>query len=548
MRFLPLSFTVAKRMSRDLFTLFFAILFPAFFVFIFSVAFGKTGPLRNQRLDLAVVNGDEGLRVNFGNGPETLRLGAILVDVLESLSYSPSSGWIRPDSSSSGFMSLDSLRLSAQKPESAVFSVVDTLKESMALEKVSSGDFDAALIIPPGFTRAAMAMAMEDAMGEIFVGAMDKFSGESPRPDGPAGSPSGSTGAGAPSGGGAGPSAGAGAGGGAGFGAAAGSDTKAGAFGRKPTTSDIQKMIDDVSQRLEKSEKRSGVSLDSLSLPSRKAPPVALTLAGDPSNLGFSLTSGVIKNVLDEFLKRVSRRSLEEAKEFVPLDLGPARKELVSLENSSVAVETRTVFDYQVPGIIVFALLMIVSLVSVTLMLDLTQGHLERLKLTRMSALDYFLGNTLPWVLLSVLQLVLLFGAAKLLGYHNMGSMFAGVGLVILGSLSSISLALILASLAKNEKQASAIATMIAVPLSFLSGAFFPVRDVVIVKDFFGQPLGLTGLSPWTHTTKALVGVLTFGKGFSEVQWHVMMQIGLTILLFLAGIVLFSRRRLSAQR
>lgn len=288
--------------------------------------------------------------------------------------------------------------------------------------------------------------------------------------------------------------------------------------------------------------------MDSLSLPSRKAPPVALTLAGDPSNLGFSLTSGVIKNVLDEFLKRVSRRSLEEAKEFVPLDLGPARKELVSLENSSVAVETRTVFDYQVPGIIVFALLMIVSLVSVTLMLDLTQGHLERLKLTRMSALDYFLGNTLPWVLLSVLQLVLLFGAAKLLGYHNMGSMFAGVGLVILGSLSSISLALILASLAKNEKQASAIATMIAVPLSFLSGAFFPVRDVVIVKDFFGQPLGLTGLSPWTHTTKALVGVLTFGKGFSEVQWHVMMQIGLTILLFLAGIVLFSRRRLSAQR
>jgi len=508
MRFLPLSLAVAKRMSRDLFTLFFAILFPAFFVFIFSMAFGKSGPMRNQRLDLAVVNQDEGVRVSFGAGPDTLRLGETLVDVLESLSYSPSSGWMSSDSSSSGLASLDSLRLAAGKPESAVFDVVDTLLESEALKQVSSGDFDAALIIPAGFTKAAMAMAMEDAMGRVFLGAIDKFS--------------------------------------AGSGAKGGKAQ--GVFGRKPTTSEIQKMIDDVSRGLGKGQKKSGVPLDSLSLPSRKADPVALNLAGDPSNLGFTMTGGIIKNVLDEFLKKVSQRSLEEAKEFLPVDLGPAGKELVSLENSSVAVETRTVFDYQVPGIIVFALLMLVSLVSVTLMLDLTQGHLERLKLTRMSSLDYFLGNTLPWMVLSVLQLALLFGVAKLLGYHNVGSMFAGVGLVVLGSLSSISLALIVAGLARNEKQASAVSTMIAVPLSFLSGAFFPVRDVVIVKDFFGHSLSLTDLSPWTHTTKALVGMLTFGKAFSEVRWNVFMQVGLTALLFLAGILLFSRRRLTAQR
>jgi ABC-2 type transport system permease protein len=507
MRFLPLSLTVAKRMSRDLFTLFFAILFPAFFLFIFSMAFGKTGPMRNQRFDLAVVNRDEGLRVNFGAGPDTLRLGKTLVDVLASLSYSPSSGWMSSDSSSSGLASLDSLRLAARKPESAVFNVVDTLQESEALKKVSSGDFDAVLMIPAGFTKAAMAMAMEDAMGQVFLGAMDKFS--------------------------------------AGSGAKGGGP---GAVGRKPTTSEIQNMIDDVSRRLGKGQKKSGAPLDSLSLPSRKAAPVALNLAGDPSNLGFTMTGGIVKNVLDEFLKRVSQRSLEEAKKFLPVDLNPAGEELVSLENSSVAVETRTVFDYQVPGIIVFALLMLVSLVSVTLMLDLTQGHLERLKLTRMSSLDYFVGNTLPWVVLSVLQLILLFGVAKLLGYHNVGSMFAGVGLVVLGSLSSISLALIVAGLAKNEKQASAVSTMIAVPLSFLSGAFFPVREVVILKNFFGHSLALTDLSPWTHTTKALVGMLTYGKSFSEVRWYVLMQVGLTALLFLAGTLLFSKRRLTAQR
>jgi ABC-2 type transport system permease protein len=520
MRFLPLSFTVAKRMSRDLFTLFFAILFPAFFVFIFSMAFGKTGPVRNQRLDLAVVNSDEGVVVNLGQGADTLRLGGVLVDVLESLSYSTSSSWIKSDSSSSGLAGLDSLRLPAAEPQNAVFHVVDTLTQSTALEKVSNGDLDAALIVPAGFTKAAVAEGMDEAMGKIFLAAVDKLSGAEPagRSD-------------------------------AGAGKTGGGETVTGErlFARKPTTWEIQNMIDGVSRGLASRKKKAGTPLDSLSLPSRKASPVALTLAGDPSNLGFSLASGVLKNVLDELLKRVSQRSLAEARELLPLDLGPAGKELVSLETSSVAVESRTVFDYQVPGIIVFALLMIVTLVTVTLMLDLTQGHLERLKLTRMSAVDYFLGNVIPWVVLSMLQLVFLFGVAKLLGFHNKGNMFAGMGLVILGSLSSVSLALILASLAKNEKQASAIATMIAVPVSFLSGAFFPVRDVIIAENFLGQPFGLTDLSPWTHTSKALVAVLTFGRSFSEIQWHVWMQIAITILLFAAGVLLFSRRRLSAQ-
>jgi len=500
MRFVPLSLIVFKRMSRDLFTLFFAILFPAFFVFIFSMAFGKTGPMRNQRFDLAVVNRDEGVRVNFGAGPDTLRLGRALVGVLESLSYSRSSGWMSSDSSSSGLAGLDSLRFASRRPESAVFNVADTLQEAEALRKVSSGDYDAALMIPAGFTRAAMATAMQDATGRIFLGAVDRFSARS-------GSP-----------------------------------------GRKPTAAEIQNMIDDFARGPGKAQKKPGTSLDSLSLPSMKAAPATLRLAGDPSNLGFTMTGGIVKNVLDQFLKSVSRRSLEEAKEFLPAGLEPAGRDLVSLENSSVAVRTRTVFDYQVPGIIVFALLMLVSLVSVTLMLDLTQGHLERLKLTRMSTLDYFVGNTLPWLALSVVQLALLFGAAKLFGYHNVGSMFAGVGLVVLGSLSSIALALIVASMAKNEKQASIVSTMIAVPVSFLSGAFFPVRDVVILKDFFGHRLALTDLSPWTHTTRALVATLTFGKGFSAVRWDVLMQAILTVVLFLVGVLLFSRRRLTAQR
>jgi ABC-type multidrug transport system permease subunit len=507
MRALSLTLTVARRMTRDFLTLFFAIIFPAFFLFIFAMAFGRSGPLKNQKLDIAVINRDEGVVANFGAGHDTLRLGAMLLDVLDSLSYSPSSDWMRPDSSVAPLLDADSLRSPkrASQPrrnaQNAVFSVVDTLTEEMAIKKVSSGDLDAALIIPSGFSKAAMAMAMENVMERMLSGAVDKFS-----------------------------------------------SADSGVFQQKPAVSDIQKMIDNISKKTEEKQKeagKAGASLSSLSLPSRKAPPVTLMLAGDPSSLSFSIASGVLSSVLEEFLKRITETSLKRAMNFSPLEITPP-KELVSLKRSNIAVQGRTVFDYQVPGVIVFALLMLVALVAVTFASDSMHGHLERLRLTRMSVFDYFVGNMLPWAALSIVQLFLLFGVGRLLGYHSKGNIFSAIGIVVLTSLSSISLALIIASIAKNEKQASAVSTLIAVPVSFLSGAFFPIGDVIIVKNFFGKPFGLMELSPWTHGTKALMGILTFGKSAHEVVWYVTLQVALTFILFMVGILLFSRRRLTA--
>ncbi|MCX5801778.1 MAG: ABC transporter permease [Candidatus Eisenbacteria bacterium] len=504
MRALSIALTIVKRMKRDFFTPFFAIIFPAFFLFVFAMAFGRSGPLGNQRFDIAVINRDEGVTANFGAGLDTLRLGAILLDVLESLSYSPSSNWIRSDSTLAPLLDADSLRARERTPsskrstENAVFNVADTLTEETAVKKVSSGDLDAVLIIPLGFSKAAMATAMENVMEKMFSGAVDKLS-----------------------------------------------SADSGLFRQKPTASDIQEMIDGISRKIAEKQKKGGVSLSSVSLPSRKAPPVALILAGDPSRLSFSMASVVVNGVVDEFLKKISQTSLERAMDFSPIEITPPR-ELVSLKSSNIAVEGRTFFDYQVPGVIVFALLMLVSLMAVNFSSDAAHGHLERLRLTRMSAFDYFLGNMMPWAILAIVQLFLLFGAGRLLGYHGRGNILSAIGIVVLTSLSSISLALIIASVAKNEKQASAVSTLIAVPLSFLSGAFFPIGDVVIAKNVFGKPFGIMELSPWTHGTKALVGVLTFGKSAHEVLWHVAWQVALTFVLFLIGISLFSKRRLEA--
>ena len=507
MRAISLATTIFRRMTRDFLTLFFAIIFPAFFLFIFAAAFGRSGPLKNQRLDIAVINRDEGVVADFGAGPDTIRLGATLLDVLESLSYSPSSDWLRPDSSVTPLLTPDSLRVSKKtsapkrSTENAIFSVVDSLTEEGAIKKVSSGDLDAVLVIPPGFSKATMAMAMQNVMEKMLSGAVDKFS-----------------------------------------------SANSGVFSQKPTVSDIQKMIDDVSRKIEKKQRgtgKAGVSISSLSLPSRKAPPVTLVIAGDPSSLSFSMASGILNSVLEQFLKKVSETSLKKARNFSPLEIA-APEDLVSLKSSNIAVRSRTVFDYQVPGIIVFALLMLVALIAVTFASDSVHGHLERLRLTRMSVFDYFAGNMLPWAALSIVQLFLLFGAGRLLGYHGKGNILSAIGIVVLTSLSSISLALIIASIAKNEKQASAVSTLISVPVSFLSGAFFPIGDVVIVKNFLGKPFGLMELSPWTHAAKALTGILTFGKSVHEVLWYVAWQATLTFILFMVGMILFSRRRLAA--
>jgi ABC-2 type transport system permease protein len=137
------------------------------------------------------------------------------------------------------------------------------------------------------------------------------------------------------------------------------------------------------------------------------------------------------------------------------------------------------------------------------------------------------------------------------MGYHYNPDANLGLAILmtIIGALASVALGLILASLVKNEDQAGNIAPAVCVPLSFLTGAFFPMPVVILTDNFLGtgRSFELFDWLPWTQCSKGLAKVLTYGATFDEVALDLGLMAFFTAIFFIAGVILYHNRRLRAE-
>jgi len=209
-----------------------------------------------------------------------------------------------------------------------------------------------------------------------------------------------------------------------------------------------------------------------------------------------------------------------------------------------------TAFDYIAPGMMVFAILLLSTSVAAMLTKEVEGGTLRRLKLSEMTSFDYLFGGLLPWSLVAGAQIVILLVVAIMFGFHWQGgitSIVLAVIVGIIGGVASISLGMIIASFAKNPPQASQLGTLIAVPVSFLVGAFFQLPQVVI-GTFMGQEIQIYSILPWYQVATALRTVLTNGGGWNSIVYNIAAAIGLTTILFVIGVYLFSKTRLKSEK
>jgi len=156
-------------------------------------------------------------------------------------------------------------------------------------------------------------------------------------------------------------------------------------------------------------------------------------------------------------------------------------------------------------------------------------------------------GTLLPWSLVASVQVIILFLVALLMGFHWQGgnlSIILAVGIGIIGGIASISLGLLVAAFVKSEKHATTLSPIIAVPMSFLVGSFFPLPKAVI-GYINGKGFQIYDVLPWTHTVNALRYLLTFGN--YDISYYIVMMVCLTAILFIAGVVCFSKNRLKAE-
>jgi ABC-2 type transport system permease protein len=256
--------------------------------------------------------------------------------------------------------------------------------------------------------------------------------------------------------------------------------------------------------------------------------PAELSLAGDPNSDTFIFARSFLNGLLREFVQRVAG---------VPQEASPINYEFLP------GTGTMSDFDFGVGGIIIFGVMFLMITTATVMVREKVTGTLRRLQLTGISAGVLLLGVTLSQMAAAAIQVPITFGAAAAMGFESNGSLLLAMAIGLLVALSAVGVGFIVACFARNDGEATNLASVALVPMVFLSGALFPMPAVPLFA-VGGQAFELYDLLPATHAAEAMRQVLVFGAGPGEIAYELGMMVVLSVLLFTLGAALYQRLRL----
>jgi ABC-2 type transport system permease protein len=252
-----------------------------------------------------------------------------------------------------------------------------------------------------------------------------------------------------------------------------------------------------------------------------------ITFGGDLSNTYYMLGANLALAAVDGYVQQATgQRPLID---YVEAPLG--------------ASATRTEFETYVPGMLIFAVILLIILASMTVAREIETGVLRRLQLTPMTAFDLLGGISLALVLVGAAGVGLSFAVALALGFHSQGPLWVAIVVGAVTSLSVIGIGMVVASLTRTVSQAFVVANFPLGLMMFFSGVIFPLPAVKLFT-IAGHAISLYDILPPTHAVVALNKILTLGAGLSGIAFELTALLVLSLLYFVIGAWLFGRLHL----
>ncbi len=206
----------------------------------------------------------------------------------------------------------------------------------------------------------------------------------------------------------------------------------------------------------------------------------------------------------------------------------------------------RSGFELYVPGLMIFSIIMMMFTASASIVREPEAGTLERLKISRLNALEYLTGISLIQVIVGIVSLLLTLSVAIVLGYNIIPGTFWFIMLIgFLTSLSMISFSLIVAAMCRSVKDVAIIGTFPLMILMFFSGAFFPLGGgrLFTIGEF---TLHMNDFLSPTWAVDALNKVLIKGLGIMDTLPDMLAILALAVIYFIIGVWAFRRRHMQA--
>lgn len=206
---------------------------------------------------------------------------------------------------------------------------------------------------------------------------------------------------------------------------------------------------------------------------------------------------------------------------------------LFALISSNTPVEMFEM-DVLTPGIAVFGLSFIALFSALLISKDRTSSLMLRLSTSPMTSQDFILGYTLPLIPLAVMQNVVCFAVAMMLGLHFTVNIFMTILVILPSSVLFISIGLLCGSVL-NDKQVGGVCGALLTNLSaWLSGTWFDTKYAGKAFDT------IAGILPFKHAVDAGRAALSgdYAQIFPDLWW----VLGYAVFLTVAAVLIFKKK------
>jgi ABC-2 type transport system permease protein len=257
---------------------------------------------------------------------------------------------------------------------------------------------------------------------------------------------------------------------------------------------------------------------------------LAITVRGDPLNLQFYRASLMLDNTFYRTAEQMAGRP-----QIVQVVEQPLFKDGPHSE-----------FDLYAPGMIIFALLLIIPQTAMLVAREIRWHTLRRLRLTPLRTGELLTGIGLAQMGVALVMVVLVFGTAILLGFNNQGELWLAIGVGLAVSFSAIGLGLLVACFIENDSQAINLGSMVAMTQVFLSGSFYQFPSPTLFK-LAGHQIDLFDIFPATHGFLALQQVLSYGANFQQISFRLAATLVLSTIYLFIGVGIFQQSKMKEK-
>lgn len=173
--------------------------------------------------------------------------------------------------------------------------------------------------------------------------------------------------------------------------------------------------------------------------------------------------------------------------------------------------------NFMIPGLLgVIMQLVTVMLTSFSIVREREKGTLEQLIVTPVKPYELMLGKLLPYFIIGLFNmLMVIFLMVALFGVQIAGNLWLLLTLSLFFLITSLSIGLLISTVAQNQVQALQMTMMVFLPSMLLSGFMFPRESMPAVIAAMGY------LVPLTYFLQILRGIILRGTPMDALWPHV---------------------------